>query len=205
VIRVTSLFQTRRPRTSWDAWGRKHRVRTVWSSRRAGDEAVVGARRSAFEDGGYEGRVNLIERQRDPQRERSGHHRATPDTADLVRSSLLAAEESRPAGAHHATIGNDELRGCCADSSEQRLSSQHESAPSEKWRRGTQVHGPGPVHATRLAGQEPRPRHDPDVAIALVRGRGLAAPKRSRGAGVWCQLSRGAAGVSGSAITLGAA
>jgi hypothetical protein len=34
-------------------------------------------------------RMNLIERQRDPQRERSGHRRAPAETTDPRRSSLL--------------------------------------------------------------------------------------------------------------------
>ena len=43
-------------------------------------------------------RVNLIEPQRDPQPERSGHTRATADMPDRRLSSLLAVEPWRPAG-----------------------------------------------------------------------------------------------------------
>jgi hypothetical protein len=37
-----------------------------------------------------DGRVNLIERQRDPQRERSGLGRAAPGTLDVPSPSLLS-------------------------------------------------------------------------------------------------------------------
>ena len=50
-------------------------------------------------------RVNLIERQRDPQRERSGHHRAVTDTSDRRRSSLLAAERRHAAGISLPGVG----------------------------------------------------------------------------------------------------
>jgi hypothetical protein len=49
----------------------------------------------AVGDDGHNRRVNLIERQRDPQRERSGLHRATLDTVDPQRSSLLAVERAQ--------------------------------------------------------------------------------------------------------------
>jgi hypothetical protein len=44
------------------------------------------------ENDGHNRRVNLIERQRDPQRERSGLDRAVADTAERRLSSLLPVE-----------------------------------------------------------------------------------------------------------------
>ena len=50
----------------------------------------------ADENADHNGRVNLIERQRDPQRQRSGHHRAR--TARLIRGALKAKRQRRAIG-----------------------------------------------------------------------------------------------------------
>ena len=79
-----------------------------------GSLKLMGIAVHAAEHDGRNGRVNLIERQRDPKRERSGLDRATADTADLgalfqagSAGWLSAERHSRFRGVERSGVGGE--------------------------------------------------------------------------------------------------
>jgi hypothetical protein len=76
----------------------------VWCSCRVVEGCGSRPIQYAGEDDDHNRRANLIERQRDPQRERSGHHRATANKADLQLSSLLLVRTGNRAAADRLTV-----------------------------------------------------------------------------------------------------